>query len=204
MKIILGSSSTIRAQILSHGLNTPVHVARPDIDEKAIRRPNVEHMVRDIAHAKADALLERYHDQYRQQQAVLITADQVVLCDDKVLEKPADADEARAYIAMYAACPPTTVGSCVLTDTVTMQRFEAIDRATVYFSPIPDETVTALIDQGDVFYCAGALMVEHKLVQPHITRMDGSLDTVQGLSMDTVKRLLDELTRARAAKSPPP
>ena len=204
MKIILGSSSTIRAQILSHGLNAPVHVAKPDIDERAIRRPNVEHMVRDIARAKADALLERYHDQYKQQQAVLITADQVVLCDDKVLEKPADADEARAYITMYAACPPTTVGSCVLTDTVTMQRFEARDRATVYFSPIPDETVTALIDQGDIFYCAGALMVEHELVQPHITHMDGSLDTVQGLSMDTVKRLLDELTRARAAKSPPP
>jgi septum formation protein len=50
--------------------------------------------------------------------------------------------------------------------------------------------VDALIAEGEVFWCAGGLMVEHSLVQPHVTRMDGSLDSVMGLDKRLVLRLL--------------
>ena len=56
-----------------------------------------------------------------------------------------------------------------------------------------------LISEGDVFYCAGGLMVEHALVQPHVTRMDGSLDSVMGLAKHLLLRLLcDTLAAADA------
>lgn len=48
----------------------------------------------------------------------------------------------------------------------------------------------ALIAEGEVFWCAGGLMVEHELVAPHVVRMDGSLDSVMGLDKRLLLRLL--------------
>lgn len=41
-----------------------------------------------------------------------------------------------------------------------------------------------------MFWCAGGLMVEHPLVQPHVTRMVGALDSVMGLDKQLLLRLL--------------
>ena len=44
-----------------------------------------------------------------------------------------------------------------------------------------------------VLSCAGGLMVEHPAVKEYITGMDGTEDSVMGLSKALVLRLLDEL-----------
>ena len=49
-----------------------------------------------------------------------------------------------------------------------------------------------MIAEGEVMWCAGGLMVEHPLVQPHVTKMVGGIDSVMGLSKETVVRLLCE------------
>lgn len=60
----------------------------------------------------------------------------------------------------------------------------------IHFAPIPQESVDKLIAEGEVFWCAGGLMVEHPLVVPHVTRMDGALDSVMGLDKQLLLRLL--------------
>jgi predicted house-cleaning NTP pyrophosphatase (Maf/HAM1 superfamily) len=66
------------------------------------------------------------------------------------------------------------------------------------FDSIPESSVDALIEAGDVYYCAGGLMVEHPLVSPHVVRMDGTIDSVMGLCKATVERLLGQAMEARA------
>ena len=58
MKIILGSSSRWRKQILEQAGYT-FKVMSPDIDEKAIRHADSEQLALAIANAKADKLLEQ-------------------------------------------------------------------------------------------------------------------------------------------------
>jgi septum formation protein len=49
----------------------------------------------------------------------------------------------------------------------------------------------ALLQEGEIMYCAGGLMVEHALVAPHVTRIDGpGVDAVMGLGKDAVMRVL--------------
>ena len=60
--------------------------------------------------------------------------------------------------------------------------------------------VDALVREGQVMRCAGALMVEHPLVAPRVLRMDGALDSVQGLPKALLLRLL---RRAALAGAPP-
>lgn len=110
--------------------------------------------------------------------------------EGRILEKPESEDEARAFIAGYAISPPSTVGSVRVTNLGTGTSCQDVDVATVHFNPIPAATVDELLRQGDCMYCAGGLMVEHPLVVPHITRMEGTQDSVMGLSKLLVMRLL--------------
>ncbi len=50
-----------------------------------------------------------------------------------------------------------------------------------------------------MFWCAGGLMVEHELVQPHVAKMEGTLDAVMGLPQAMVLRLLHEALEAAAS-----
>lgn len=56
----------------------------------------------------------------------------------------------------------------------------------------------ALVTAGDVYQCAGGLMVEHPLVFPHVLKIDGTIDSVMGLCKGTVSRLLGLAMQARA------
>ena len=73
----------------------------------------------------------------------MLTADQVVVWKGLIREKPTSEQEARAFIAGYGAAPPSTVGSCVITDSATRQQWHAVDVATVHFDPIPEAPLPA-------------------------------------------------------------
>jgi septum formation protein len=193
-KILLGSGSSTRKAIVNE-MGFEFEVVKADIDERAIGDRSsdigVEDLVLLLANAKADAILERLSDE--QKTKVLLTADQVVTYRGKVLEKPLNENEAREFIVGYGTAPCRTVGSCVLTDPKTGIRVMGVDVATIHFDPIPEDSITKLIEEGEVYYCAGGLMVEHKLVRPHITKMEGTEESVMGLSPDLLAKLWDEL-----------
>jgi len=197
-RVILGSGSSTRRTILNE-LGVTFEVFKPDIDEKSIRRDDPADLVLTLGRAKAAALLEGPHAaEFKSSGAWLLTADQVVVCNGCILEKPEDAAQARMYIQGYGSAPAETVGSCVLTDTLTGQQWAEVDFAKVFFSPLEEHTIDQLISQGEIFYCAGGLMVEHPLVSPHVSRVEGELDTIMGLRKATVLRLFEQADAARA------
>eukprot|EP00640_Fibrocapsa_japonica_P004402 CAMPEP_0113938148 /NCGR_PEP_ID=MMETSP1339-20121228/4549_1 /TAXON_ID=94617 /ORGANISM="Fibrocapsa japonica" /LENGTH=231 /DNA_ID=CAMNT_0000941109 /DNA_START=133 /DNA_END=828 /DNA_ORIENTATION=+ /assembly_acc=CAM_ASM_000762 len=210
-KIILGSGSRTRREILQE-MGYEVIVRAADIDERAIgaqwrggqqgpdgqETPAVPHeLVLALGKAKAEALLERWkadssecdlhHAEY------LLTADQVVVCEGKILEKPVDGRECRQFIERYAHSPCSTVGSAVLTKLSTGEQVSGWDTTTIHFNRIPDDIVDALIEEGEVLWCAGGLMIEHDLVQPYIRSIDGDIDSVMGLSKKLVAKLYQKI-----------
>jgi septum formation protein len=184
--------------VAEHGFTYDVVTA--DIDEKAIRVEDPQELVMKLAHAKADAIIEKLKtasatatdNGNNSIEGLLITCDQVVTHEGRILEKPEDAAEAREFISGYGRAPASTVGSTVCTNLATGQRFECLDIATIHFNHIPEENAEILIKEGDVMWCAGGLMVEHPLVVPHVTKMDGGQDAVMGLSKATVVKLITE------------
>jgi len=195
VSVILGSKSATRNLLLS-SLGVEYKVITPDIDEKAIRFDSPDQLVLALAHAKADALLER--DEVKEVNGgvgtvLLVTCDQVVVHEDKILEKPESKDEAERFIKGYGRAPCSTVGGIVVTNLSTGRRFESLDRASIHFREIPDEVAKGLIEAGDVFYCAGGLMVEAPEIQPFLVKIEGSMDSVMGLGRSVTA---DLLTRA--------
>lgn len=192
-KIILGSSSAIRKQILAE-MGYDFTIMTADIDEKMIRKEKPEELVMALAQAKADAIIGRLQiGDYKEECAeptLLITADQVVVHGGIMREKPSSAQEAREFIKGYSAGHASTVGSVLVTNLKTGARKSGFDTAEIYFHKIPDEVIENLISEGDVLYVAGGLMVEHPLTSPFVDQVVGTIDSVMGLPKALTEQLI--------------
>lgn len=190
--LILGSTSKWRQEILA-ALNVgPFVTMAPDIDEKAIRHADPATMVQLIATGKLDALVPQLdadaHDDSKCARFV-ITSDQVIVVDGAVREKPRDEAEARLFLASYSAGKPAEcIVGVVVFNTQTRERFVATAKATQWFKPLPDHAVQALIDQGDVLWCAGGFCVEH--MTDYELKREGEIETVRGLPRTLTLELL--------------
>lgn len=195
--IILGSASAARQSILREmGFNFTVMIA--DIDERAIRRENPEDLVIALAEAKAEAIISKIANlksgsEISSEPLLLITADQVVVHEGVIREKPSSEEEARLFIKGYSRAPACTVGSVMVTNLKTGLKKVGWDKAEVYFHPIPDDVVESLIKEGTVFKVAGGLLVEHPLTSPLVEAMVGSIDSVMGLPKDLTRALINEV-----------
>jgi septum formation protein len=204
--LLLGSASFTRKLILKEmGVN--YHKLVRPIDEKSLgdRSKDAPHdLVLTLAKAKMDHLVNeiqagRCDDDMPQKGSkewVVLTGDQVVTCDGQILEKPESIEEAKDFVARYAKYPPSTVGSCVLTHLPTGIQVSGVDTATIHFKPtVPADLIDNLLkDDAPVLSCAGGLMIEHPLVREHVERIDGTEDSVMGLSKDLVLKLFQELS----------
>lgn len=98
---------------------------------------------------------------------------QVVVHSGELREKPESPEEARRFIRSYGDSPASTIGACVCTCLETGTTVEDLDICRVHMDPVPEDVINSLIEEGGVFATAGGLMVEHPLVQPHVTRIEG-------------------------------
>lgn len=188
MPIILGSSSKRRQGVLK-GLGWDFQVMSPDIDEKAIRAAKPQDMVLAIATAKAQALLPKIKEP-----AILITADQVVLCNGEVREKPANPEQAKQFWQSYSAGQPAeTISAVVVTNTQTGQQAKGVDPAKIFFKPVPAEIIDQLMAKGEIFTASGGFIHEDPLIFPYIDHMEGATDSISGLPLELLAKLITEV-----------
>ena len=189
MRIILGSASISRKQILEEA-GFVFEVMTADIDEKKIRHDDPKELTLAIAHAKADFLLKKI-----QEEALLITADQVVICNDQVFEKPRDSKEVAYFLRCYSNNMAITVTAVTVTNTANKHRVFGIDIAKVYFNKILDDDIKKLASNPKFLCCAGGFQVEdeNNKLSSQIKKIVGGVDSVKGLSLTLTKRLLEEV-----------
>ena len=187
MKIILGSASKQRKKVLERWGYT-FDVVKPDINEKAIRFEDPRKLTMALALAKAEVLRSKIKEP-----ALLITADQVVLWNKQILEKPENPEQARVFLKGYAQYPAQPINAIVVTNTVTGVQLGENDENTVYFRSFPDSVIEQLIAEGNIFSQAGAFSLEDPLIAPYVERIVGTLDSVEGLPKEITERLIKEV-----------
>jgi septum formation protein len=209
--LLLGSASFTRKLILKEmGVN--YHKLVRPIDEKSLgdrandkpvdlvltlAKAKMDHLVKEIQAGRCQEDMPASSDSTNNEEWVVLTGDQVVMCEGQILEKPESIHEAKSFVALYANSPPSTVGSCVLTHLPSGIQVSGVDTATIHFRSTvasADLIDKLLAEDQPVLSCAGGLMIEHPLVKEHVERIDGTEDSVMGLSKDLVLRLLQELS----------
>jgi predicted house-cleaning NTP pyrophosphatase (Maf/HAM1 superfamily) len=101
---VSGEGGNAAISLSSRCASNACHRRTADIDEQAIgdRASDPKELVLLLGREKAKALLPRLAgDEALEGSRILLTGDQVVLHDGKVLEKPADLEEVRRNIHGY-------------------------------------------------------------------------------------------------------
>jgi len=175
LKLILASGSPRRRQLLTD-LGLAYEIRLRDVDESFpphLRRAAVAEY---LARHKAEA--------YRPDLApneLLLTADTIVCLGDDVLNKPADATEARAMLArLQGRAHQVYTGVCLLPGDGRPPVVFA-DETTVHFRALSAEEIAFYVATYQPFDKAGAYGAQDWLGLVGIERLEGSYFNVMGL-----------------------
>ncbi len=182
--IILASGSPRRQQLL----------AEMDIPFRVETRPVKETFPQDLSPEKAATYLCRlksmaFADKDLKRNTLLITADTVVLLDNKVLGKPAGEKEAAVMLRQLSGRKHEVITGVCLRLYDKMKIFTASTR--VWFKLLTEEEIDYYIREYHPLDKAGAYGIQEWIGHAAIYKIEGSYFNVMGLP---THRLYEELT----------
>ncbi len=151
-QIILASSSPRRAALLEQ-IGLPFEVISPYVDESQVSfSENPAGATEHLALCKAQTVAS----QFDTLGYIVIGADTVVVLEDRVLGKPADAAEARIMLQTLNGRAHGVITGFALVATGTDRFITTHEKTTVHMRPLTDEEIDAYIATGEPFDKAGA------------------------------------------------
>ena len=122
--------------------------------------------------------------------AMVLGADTIVVLDDEVLEKPADAEDAVRMLSKLAGRRHEVITAiCLIADGT---EYQAADTSAVFFRPATEELLRAYVATGEPLDKAGAYGIQG-YGAALVERIEGDFFSVMGLP---VRLVLDLLAQA--------
>ena len=179
--LLLASGSPRRQYLLKHaGFEFTVHV--PQVSEDFAESMPAETVPRFLAERKAEALRPNITNE------IIIAADTVVIIDGRVLNKPANAEDAFAMLSMLNGRTHRVVTAVCLMDKTHQLTFA--DRTRVTFARLTDEELKFYIERDKPFDKAGGYGAQDWIGMIGISRIEGSYFTVMGMPMHRLNQEL--------------
>lgn len=190
MNLILASASPRRSELLRNaGISfavDPAHVAEEPLpDEQPLE------YAKRLARDKARTVSERHPDN------VVLGADTVVVVDEHLLEKPADAKEAGRMLRLLSGRTHQVItGVCLVAAGYEQTEAEITE---VRFSPLTESDIGGYIETGESMDKAGSYAIQG-IASRWVERIDGCYFNVVGLPVPRVYRMLRAVESARGSQ----
>lgn len=150
MKLILASQSPRRKELLGL-LGLPFEIRVSNADETMAPDRDIAEQVALVSRRKAEATP-------REENAVVIAADTIVVCDEKWLGKPKDrADAIKMLRLLSGRTHQVMTGMTVLWQD---QVYSCTEVTEVTFRPLTDREITRYVDSGDCMDKAGSYGIQ--------------------------------------------
>jgi septum formation protein len=188
VRLILASISPRRADLLRES-GISFRVEPPRVEEwSAEEFPEIQpgELARGNARRKAQAVAERHPGQ------PVLAADTIVVCEGRILGKPADEEMARQMLGWLSGRTHEVVTAVVLVLPDGKKIRESVVRTRVKFRELGKAEVEAYVREIEVLDKAGAYALQDggdRLVE----RVEGSRSNVIGLPMETVLPWCEDL-----------
>ncbi len=178
--LVLASASPRRAQILRQ-IGVSFCVMPAEIDEQRIKDEQPLVYVKRMASEKAQAVTS---------DLPILTADTTVACDGRVLEKPADYDEAFDMLRWLSGNTQTVYSAIGLT-LPTGEYLEDYSATQVIFRALTDRCIERYLACGEYTDKAGSYGIQG-MGAALVERFEGSYTGVVGLSIESLVPLLEK------------
>lgn len=182
--MILASGSPRRQEILKEvGFNFKVVV--PEIEEVSKEEEPVKKIL-DISRKKAMSVGEKYTNEY------VLSADTVVVVDNKILGKPKNVEEAREYLSLLSGREH---------EVITAYTFMSIEKniflsdysvSKVKFYKLDEETINWYIETGEYEDKAGAYGIQGK-GRVLVENINGDFFSIMGFPVASFVNKLKEI-----------
>lgn len=180
MRLILGSGSPRRLELLAQIGVVPDEVRPPDVDETPRKRERPRDYCRRIAHTKAQAI-----DLHTGE--VALCADTTVALGRRILGKPADAGEAAEFLYALSGRRHRVITAVAVKAAGRIWARDVV--STVRFKRLGDVEVNDYLASGDWKGKAGAYAIQGP-AGAFIPWIQGSYTAIVGLPVHAAARLL--------------
>ena len=185
MNIILASASPRRREILS-GLGLDFSVLVPDVDETSdITDPAA--LVRELAERKGRGAREMLSTAGKlTSDTLVISSDTLVWCDNCLLGKPRDEDDARRMLHLMSGRQHTVFSGIALS--LGTHTVSDVSATHVRFADMTDREIDSYLSRCSYMDKAGAYAIQQGAAM-FIDGIDGDFFTVMGLPVRCMYRL---------------
>lgn len=185
MELLLASKSPRRQQLLKDaGYN--FDIVSIDVEENFPTHLKAEEIPMYLAEKKANAFTGNLENK------VLITADTTVWIEDKVLNKPANYDEAFEMIKSLSAKKHNVFTGVTLKTSTQTHTF--CGNTEVYFSTIDDDSIAYYINTFKPYDKAGAYGIQEWIGYRFVEKIIGCYNNVVGFPLEQFHKELNALT----------
>lgn len=187
MKVVLASQSPRRRELLEQiAVQHEVFIA--DVDESPLPNELPRDYVQRTARLKAEAAVKANPDR------VVLAADTAVVCDQRIMGKPADEQDARDMLRLLSGRSHEVY--CAVWVQQATESHSAVNVSQVTFRVITDDEITTYWHTGEPQDKAGAYAIQGRAAV-FIKRLEGSFSAVMGLPLFETAQCLapfDEVT----------
>ncbi len=189
LKILLASQSPRRRNLIQ-GLNLPVEIVQiPEADESFPE--DMDPLNVPVFLAKKKAL--EFQGSLRKNE-VLVTADTIVLCNNRIINKPKDRRDAIDMLKRLAGNSHTVItGVCLKLMNKETTFYSTTE---VYFCQLSEEEIIYYVDQYKPYDKAGAYGIQEWIGYIGVEKIEGSFFNVMGLPL---QRLYEELKKLQSS-----
>lgn len=183
-RIILASQSPRRRELLKK-LNINFSAVSPNYDEKIDTDIFNEKLIENIAEQKALSILNSVSH------CIVISADTVVVCDNKILGKPKSKENAVEMLKLLSGKTHRVVTSVNIIDSSSKKSITRTETSFVTFNELDEKTIRNYVNTCNPLDKAGSYGIQ-ELDETFIKDVKGSFDNIVGLPTEAVKEMLLE------------
>lgn len=186
-KLILGSQSPRRRELLENA-GIDFEIITSDDEEVIDDRLDFSDMVKAVAEQK-NAAVRR--NEKCPEEAVVLTADTMVVCGDKIMGKPKSAENAFEMLGILSENTHYVLTGYCITDKKSGKTISGTEKTKVKFRKIEDEEIRSYIATGEPFDKAGAYGIQLR-GSMFVDSIEGDYFNIVGLPVCKVCKLLKE------------
>ena len=185
MKIILASTSPRRKQLLKQ-FGVEFDIIQPEFDEKFENKDFTFEKIEKVSFNKAKSIADKVPDD-----SVILSADTVVVFENKILLKPKDRQDAFNMLKTLSGKEHFVVTGYTLLQPKTGKKITKHVKSFVRFAPLSDAQINDYIDTYKPLDKAGAYGLQ-ELPEYFHAKTNGSMNNVIGLP---VEEILEDLKK---------
>lgn len=188
-QLLLASQSPRRRELLEQA-GFEFTVSSVQISEIPDENLNLPEQIRRLAWEKAQALVDSGKVLIGQG-FLILSSDTVVVVDGKIMGKPKDRSECASYIRQLSGRKHSVITSVCLWDLDSGRVVVDHDSTEVSFKNLSEAEIEDYAASGDGLDKAGGYGIQGA-AGAFVTKVEGAMDTVVGLPVALVERMLKE------------